>query len=218
MLPTATLLTANGLYLGSAFRTNPSLFWILDLTQFVFVPLLSIWALWRFGRVRPQDYGLGRLVDDEDLLSAIALYSFVISVFAFGYGTAKFLAIFVPWGWPPSGFSYSDAFPSGPVASLAVLAYVSLSAAFVEEIIYRGLPAAYLSARMALPRLKLLYPLISALAFALIHWENGSREFVATFLLGIVLAALYIRIRNLWPFVVGHAVTDMLAFTGYYGS
>ncbi len=54
------------------------------------------------------------------------------------------------------------------------------------------------------------------MALALIHWESGSRELVATFLLGVVLGALYLRLRNLWPFVAGHTVTDMLAFTGTY--
>jgi hypothetical protein len=61
-----------------------------------------------------------------------------------------------------------------------------------------------------------VYPALSAAAFALIHWESGSREVIATFLLGVVLAALYLRIRNLWPFVAGHAITDMLTFTGTY--
>jgi hypothetical protein len=61
-----------------------------------------------------------------------------------------------------------------------------------------------------------VYPALSAAAFALIHWESGSREVIATFLLGVVLAALYLRIRNLWPFVAGHEITDMLTFTGTY--
>ncbi len=60
------------------------------------------------------------------------------------------------------------------------------------------------------------FSIFRSVALALIHWESGSRELVATFLLGVVLGALYLRLRNLWPFVAGHTVTDMLAFTGTY--
>jgi membrane protease YdiL (CAAX protease family) len=59
--------------------------------------------------------------------------------------------------------------------------------------------------------------LASAAAFAAIHWEQGSREFVATFLLGLGAGWLYMKIRNLWPFVFGHTYTDVAAFSGYYG-
>jgi len=85
---------------------------------------------------------------------------------------------------------------------------LAASEALAEEIVFRGLPALWLRAQA--------YPLASAAAFAAIHWESGTREVVAAFLLGVGLAALYLRVRNLWPFVAGHAVTDMLAFTGTY--
>lgn len=176
--------------------------------QFVVVPAASVWALWRFGGVRPRDYGLGPLVARRDQFRTIATYALVMAVFVSGYGFARILTLYVPWEWPSSAFLYSQAIPRSTPVALAVLAYLSLSGALVEEVIYRGLPA------LCLPRG--LYPLVSAGAFALIHWDIGTREVLATFLLGLALAALYARLRNLWPFVAGHAVTDMLAFTGYY--
>jgi membrane protease YdiL (CAAX protease family) len=207
-LPTAALLTLNGLYLGTAWRVSRPLFWSLDLVQFVLVPLVSLWALQRFAGVRPADYGLGPLLGKQGRLFGLAAYPLVAGACVIGYGFARLLTLFIPWEWPASAFVYSHAIPLHPGGALAVLLYLSLTAGFVEEIVYRGLPALFLSARA--------YPLASAAAFALIHWESGTRELVATFLVGVVLAVLYLRIRNLWPFVVGHALTDMLAFTGTY--
>lgn len=208
MLPTAALLALNGLYLGAAFRASVPLFWFLDLAQFVLVPLASLWALSRFAGVRPRDYGLGPLAGAQPGWVALLAYAGVIATFAYGYGLARILALFVPWDWPATAFVYVQAFPNHAAASLALLAYLSVSEALAEEVVFRGLPALWLRARA--------YPLASAAAFAAIHWESGTREVVATFLLGVLLAALYLRTRNLWPFVAGHAVTDMLAFSGAY--
>ncbi|HEX6317250.1 MAG TPA: CPBP family intramembrane glutamic endopeptidase [Burkholderiales bacterium] len=208
MLPTAALLALNGLYLGAAFRASVPLFWFLDLAHFVLVPIASVWALWRFAGVRPPDYGLGPLAGRQPGAAALAVYALVVAAFAYGYGFARILALFVPWEWPATGFLYSQAFPQHAAGGLALLAYLSLTEALAEEIVFRGLPALWLRAHV--------YPLASAAAFAAIHWESGTREVVATFLLGVVLAALYLRVRNLWPFVTGHAVTDILAFTGTY--
>jgi membrane protease YdiL (CAAX protease family) len=208
IVPTAALLTLNGLYLDEAYRASRPLFWFLDIAQFVLVPLASLWALRRFAGVGPRDYGLGPLLGPRDRLVTLAAYPLVVAVFAAGYAFARIVTLFLPWEWPATAFLYSQVIPLNPPGALAMLAYLSLSAAFVEEIFYRGLPALCLRPG--------LYPLVSAAAFAVIHWESGTRELVAMFLLGVVLAALYLRIRNLWPFVAGHAVTDMLAFTGTY--
>jgi membrane protease YdiL (CAAX protease family) len=209
ILPTAALLTLNGFYLGAAFRASEALFWLLDLLQFVLVPLASVWALGRLAGVRPRHYGLGALRGGDGPFMAAATYVLVVVAYVFGYGLAKILALMLPWEWPATAFFYTRAIPTDPLAALVVLVYLSLTAAFVEEIMYRGLPA------LVFP--PSIYPLVSGAAFALIHWEGGTREVVATFLLGTVLASLYLRIRNLWPFVAAHAVTDMLAFTGTYG-
>jgi membrane protease YdiL (CAAX protease family) len=215
-VPTVLILALNGLYLGPAFRLSPALFWVLDTTQFVSIPLLSCWALRRFAQVSPQRYGLGRLVHDEDPISALLLFGFVMFIFTFGYPFSRGLAGYVPWFWDPSSFSYGQAVPINPALAIVTVVFFSFSAGLVEEVFFRGLPALYLEARLSPQRFKLIYPLVSALAFALIHWENGSRELIATFLLGLLAAYFYLLVRNIWPFVVGHAFTDIFGFVGVY--
>ena len=209
IVPTAALLALNGLYLEAAFAASPALFWLLDALQFALVPLASLWVLARFAGVRPRDYGLGRLDGGQGAVAAVLVFALSIVVFVYGYGLARVLTLSLPWEWPASAFLYPRAMPRNVPGALAVLAYLVVSTALVEEIVFRGLPALCLPAR--------LYPAVSAALYALIHWESGTREVVATLLLGVVLAGLYLRVRNLWPFVAGHAVNEMLAFTGTYG-
>ena len=206
--PTAALLTLNGFYLGAAYRASPALFWLLDALQFAVVPAVSLWALARFAGVRPRDYGLGPLTGAHGPLAALPVYALVVAVCVLGYGAGRILTLFIAVEWSATGFDYRQAIPRSLVASVLVLLYLSLSAGLVEEIVFRALPALCLPAH--------LYPVVSAAAFAAIHWESGSRVVVTAFALGLVLAGLYLWLRNLWPFVAGHALTYMLAFTGAY--
>jgi membrane protease YdiL (CAAX protease family) len=215
IVPTAILLTLNGLYLDQAQRTSSALFWILDLTQFILVPVVSFWALWRFASVRPADYGLSRLSRRRTSFGALAEWAIVLFVFLVGGAVAKVLASFVPDFWGGVDHVYGNAIPTRAESALAAITYLSFSAAVVEEVVYRGLPLLYLSTGVSPAALSVLYPTVSAVGFAAIHWENGSYEVVAAFLLGLVLAALYVRIKNLWPFVFGHVVSDLLLFTGH---
>ena len=59
----------------------------------------------------------------------------VIVAFAYGYGFAKLVALFVPWEWPATAFVYTQAFPHHAAGSLALLAYLSVSEALAEEIV-----------------------------------------------------------------------------------
>lgn len=186
----------------------------MDLAQFVLLPLLSCWALWRFARVSPKHYGLGRLVHDEDPISSLIFFGFVTFIFTFAYPVGRVIASYFPWFWGPSSFTYAQALPINPAWAIVVVLFYSFSAGLVEEVFYRGLLALYLSTRLSPQRFKLIFPLVSALSFALIHWENGSRELIATFVFGLLAACFYLMIRNLWPLIVGHAFTDLFAYAG----
>jgi membrane protease YdiL (CAAX protease family) len=216
-LPTAALLLFNGLYLAAAYRTDSRLFWALDIVQFVIVPATSCWLLWRLAGVPPSRYGLGRIAAERQRLKALLIYAAVVAAFAFGYPIARALALFAPWLWSGSSFSYQMAIPLGAGAALATVAYLAFSAGLAEEVVFRGLPALYLGARLPPAAFPRIYAAASAALFAAIHWEQGSRELLATFLVGLGAAWLYLKIRNLWPFVFGHAYADVLAFSGYYG-
>lgn len=214
IFPTVALLLANGFYLLPAYRLSPALFWSLDLAQFVMVPLLSVWGLSRIGAV-PSAYGFRAILQREKRIDDIVTFVIVVAAFyyfyRFGQVVSQILIPHISW-WPWYESVYGLAMPKHGFASLAVLAYLAVTAGLVEETFFRALPALALRQVLAPSTFRIAYPLLTAPVFALIHWENGPYEVGATFVLGLVVAWLYMRIGNIWPFVLGHAITDIVEF------
>ncbi|KIZ41795.1 MULTISPECIES: CPBP family intramembrane glutamic endopeptidase [Rhodopseudomonas] len=58
------------------------------------------------------------------------------------------------------------------------------------------------------------YVLYSATMFSLIHLAYGDTALLLnTFLLGVVWGIAYLRMRNIWPLIISHAVVGTLAFS-----
>lgn len=104
----------------------------------------------------------------------------------------------------------SALFPESGFGRILVAAYFAITAGIVEEIYFRGL--AFRACEM-LPFSVPLYLGLSPLLFALIHWESGAANTAATYVVGILAAATYVLLRNLWPLIVAHAYTDYAWFT-----
>jgi membrane protease YdiL (CAAX protease family) len=108
----------------------------------------------------------------------------------------------------------------GDPATLGIwLAQALALAAFGEELVFRG----YLMNRVAdlfgKKRLGLVVGLlISSVGFGWAHRYQGDAGMVATGLIGVLLALLYLRTRNLWSVIICHAVVDLTALIViYYG-
>jgi uncharacterized protein len=83
---------------------------------------------------------------------------------------------------------------------------------FVEEIIFRG--TAYASLRN-LFRSSCPPVLVSSVLFALIHWSLGPAALVSTGIMGVFFMLAYLRVKNLWPLIVSHALIDFLLFSRF---
>lgn len=57
--------------------------------------------------------------------------------------------------------------------------------------------------------------LISATAFALMHWGSGLNRIAATFVFGALAMAFYMRHTRLWPLVIAHYITNFIAFSDF---
>lgn len=87
----------------------------------------------------------------------------------------------------------------------ALFILMSLSAGVWEELVYRGFLVWFL-----VPLAGAIGAIvISALIFGLAHIYQGVRGFVASTVLGLVFAALYLFTASLWWLMVLHAVIDM---------
>jgi membrane protease YdiL (CAAX protease family) len=54
--------------------------------------------------------------------------------------------------------------------------------------------------------------IVTSLIFGAYHWWTGIGNVVAVALLGVPLMLFYLRSKALWPVVVAHYFTDVLAF------
>lgn len=111
--------------------------------------------------------------------------------------------------------NYESAFviPGGGAGVLAIT-YYSISAGLSEEILFRAIPAA-LMIRPDDPASGLRYIIVSSVAFGAFHAGYGVSALLSTAVVSLVASALYIAIRNVWPFVIGHAAYDLWAFTSH---
>jgi membrane protease YdiL (CAAX protease family) len=92
-----------------------------------------------------------------------------------------------------------------------LITYSTITAGVTEEIILRG---------YILTRLSLLFKnqytavIISALIFSGLHYSyNSARQFVFTFLVGIIMALHYKKYHNLKPLILAHFLFDWAANT-----
>lgn len=98
----------------------------------------------------------------------------------------------------------------GPLDFVLDFTSVSVAAPIAEEIFFRGLVFTALAQRMP-PWLAML---LSGAFFGLAHFEKYS--FLAIFAIGIGLAWLYYRTRNLWLNVIAHATVNTISLVLAY--
>jgi membrane protease YdiL (CAAX protease family) len=107
-------------------------------------------------------------------------------------------------------FDLGELMPSGP-AHLPVVLYLCATAAFAEELFYRGVLLEAMAPSGAGVGRAAGYVAFSSTLFGLSHFESGTAEILTTGLYGAVAALFALRVRNLWPLMVGHFAIDFVA-------
>lgn len=92
-----------------------------------------------------------------------------------------------------------------------LIVYISFTAGFCEEVIFRG---------YVLTRLSLLFKsqtagiIVSSLLFALLHYKyNMPREYIFPFLIGIIFSVHYQKFGNIKPLIIVHFIIDVIGLT-----
>jgi membrane protease YdiL (CAAX protease family) len=191
-----------------ALATSPALFWAYDVTKWVLLPAVTLFAMRVWCGARAADFGLHGPGPRWSLAQLSGL-SVLFTVLAMSYFGFRSLATqFLP---PGGSFDLAELMPVG-AAHLPALLYLCTTAAVVEELFYRGVlleamaPAGTGAGRAS------VYVAFSSTLFGLSHFESGAVEVLATGLYGVVAAVFALRVRNLWPLIVGHFATDFVAF------
>jgi len=197
----------NGFYIDWIYQTNIVAVWAYDVLQFVILPFALFFILYRYHNIRPSDYGIIIPATEKHSLIIPSIYCAVILCF-FWLATYELINSFVP-DVPQVG--YVNMIPEG-LLRYPVILYMSATAAVVEEIAYRGIPLLLFNKFIDRKHFNLLFAVITAVVFALVHWENGVADLSAAFVFGLFSAMLYLHYRNLTPIIIAHFVTDIVIF------
>jgi hypothetical protein len=192
----------NGLYLPVLALSNRVAYWFADAAAWVVLPAACTVFLVIALRLRPADFGF-RSLSFTDLIGLCTLVTFAYWV---AYEPVKDVAHRFFWQTAESN-SFVHALPESQPWRWLLVFYASLTAALVEEPVFRSLPWLYFSSSLANPE----FPFVAstAILFAAVHWEQGIPGLIAAGSLGVVAAMLYTKIRNVWPFVVAHFIAGV---------
>jgi len=180
-------------------------YWAADAFHYVVVPVAVLFFLRRAAGMSPGDYGFRRFGRDVAGWETTGLFLLVLGAYWAAWDPVKQIALA---HLAKYASAFRPAMHEGLAPRLMVVTYLSLTAAMVEEGVFRGLAWEYFQAlgrSWAVPA----YVVTTAVLFGAIHSEQGPHGVIAAFSLGLVSAFLYSRIRNLWPFVTAHFLIDM---------
>jgi len=187
-------------------------YWGADVALSVAAPCLLLWYLDRRHVVPLWEVLRSRLTPANQPPSGLAsghLWSLVLGALVAAWLTAVFAGVVDPvlyWLWPNS-YRYSYPLPEVFPMREAVILYVSLRAAVLEEVIFRGVFITALT-RAAVPRWAAIA--VSVSAFGCIHWYQGPAGIVAAAVWAIPLAYWYARWRDLLGIVSCHLFYNLL--------
>jgi hypothetical protein len=210
VFPTLALELLNTFWLEPLILRGPAIFYAADILQWIIVPGL-VWAfLLRAPHIKPKEYGFPDSSQTPSLISVAQALSVALLLWL---AYKPVFVIAYRWFWPyAENFGYSAIIPKLFPWNILISLYFSTTAAVVEETVFRGLPWLYFSCFLSPARRIIWYLILTPLLFAACHSEQGPHGVIAAWAYGLTAALLYIRLRNLWPLILGHFVIDMIEF------
>lgn len=196
----------NGLYLETAARISASLFWALDLLQWIVLPGL-FWAWLSLAGLRAEHIGFARTRSHW-----LQFVGEVASVFL-SAGVLFFLVrALAGLHFPGAQFSVAHVFPAEGLLRQIAWAYAASTAGLVESALFLGLPWLLWRNQKTQGRRTWVFVLLVSLLFALVHWELGVPVMLGAFAIHAVSCAWFFHYKSLWPVAISHVLVDLIAF------
>jgi len=195
----------NGVVNSLIYR-NAAWYWGFEMLTWIIIPGLVFYRVSKTPGLRLADLGYHCAIRGHRnrgllLLACVAFAPLCYLVYSRSFAFFKQLFPAQPL------FEYESVVPDAGILYVLVVLYFGLSAGLVEEFLFRGLLYRALAECKHAPA---LFMLVSPLLFGLIHWEDGAANLLATYVVGLFLAATYLGLQNLWPLVIGHIFTDLV--------
>ena len=182
-------------------------FWCVDLILNFLIPCLLIWKFRLLEFAGRDQFGISRFRWED-----IGLWIFVALCFVFanlsGALIGRGISSVLP-GMPAYDPYYFRYLPSETVLRILAVTYLSSTAAFFEELFFRGM--AYVVWMQEPEKRQSFYIFFAVFLFAIIHWRNGAQGVFATLFIGALAAMIFAKTRDLKSVVVGHFVVNWWA-------
>jgi len=187
-------------------RLNASGFLLAYVIQGLFF-LIPMWIYLRkkYGKIKFSDFGFTKKWSIKGILPAIAGYLvYVFAIFLIGLAIVVW-DVKIP-GFQPEEVSLPVEIGSNLTIILTAIT-VTILAPFVEEIFFRGFILQGLMKRIG----KYWAAIVSAGLFSVLHLQLGN--IIPLFIIGLILSALFIQTKSIWPSIWLHFMVNSIAFT-----
>ncbi len=201
----------NGLYNPILLRSSVAAYWAMDVLVFTILPLVGILALAR-SPSGFSEFSIEIPKSSVDWFDLLVLSAFLTALQLLIYVEGTALAYASLNTERPAAY-FAQSIPNDPVLKPVVGFYSALTAGLAEEWTYKGAIYYLLHVREPSPYSRFAFVLIAPLLFGLIHWENGPAEMIGAFAMCAVGSLLFLKVLNVIPFILAHAVIDIWHFT-----
>ncbi len=187
-----------GFSLGSTSDTVPNSFVIKRELCIFFIATILIVLVYKGEKLDLASIGLHNRHWGKSILTSLLLA--VICIVAL-LGCVAILNL--------AGISFGEGIESKRYATISLwtMTLVVLRAGIVEEIFYRG----YIMERLAkLSRKWIIYFLLPALTFGLLHYKQGVGGILISFVLGLIFAYSYWKTKDLKINIIAHFLVDFI--------
>jgi membrane protease YdiL (CAAX protease family) len=183
------------------------LFWILDIFNYIVVPIgVAVFLFSRSG-LRAHHIGLyWPKCTAEWIKLIIHTVGFSLTYYFIAYHLSKFFSKAYP---SQTLFRYEWMIPTDFISRLLISFYFALTAGIAEEFYCRGILVKLFSQYGAG---KFWIVLLVSSLFAIAHWEGGVKAVLATFFIGAFITTYYTRFKLLFPVIVAHFIYDWIVF------
>lgn len=196
-------------YINSLIHSISWLYWSFEILIWTLIPFTIFYIATKKGNLKAADIGINTTIMGRRSLFLVVVFclvfpplDYVIYKLCLGYSSSIFSGGYV--------FSYFSVIPESGLSRFLVIWYFALTAGIVEELYYRGF-LYKISQFYSQPNV--VYLAISPLVFSLVHWEGGIANVVATYVFGVILAIVFIVMKNVWPLIMGHVFIDYVWFS-----
>lgn len=187
----------------------------LSLAGSIAVSLGCALAAWQVHSSRESWAALGLLRPAS--WARTALGGFGLAALAYLAAVAALLFATRILGWAPPQATRFAGIAGDPLAFAGILAIAWTTAAFGEELLFRGFLQGRLQRLFA--RLSMggvLAALLQASVFGLAHAYQGPTGMLTSASIGLVFGLACLRSRSIWPLVLAHGLVDSLSLTALF--